>query len=301
MGTLAGPRIPDRAGVIGFVGPLGESQLVDAAAGNEAQRGFGTMISAPAGRAIDGVGDHRRRPHPGVEVEVRRHRNLLGRSVGFDVILVHVERHVAAPQVDPLQLPDVAVADQLNHLPIPGHRTVLRSELEDPLLVADHVPEDVGETEIQAQRLLAVNVLAGFGRRNGHGHVPVVVGGHDDGVHVGAGQNLAKVGVRLDGAGFAILLIQPGGGCFAAALVGVRDGDDPHVGHRAQEPDVIVGDVAAADLADVDAVARRRGAEQRLGQDLRNREDRADRGGAFQEVAAGTGCGRDGFRDALAG
>ena len=216
------------------------------------------------------------------------------------MILVHVERHVAAPQVDPLQLPDVAVADQLDHLPIPGHRTVLRSELEDPLLVADHFPQDVGEAEIQAQRLLAVNVLAGFGRRNGHGRVPVVVRGNDDGVHVGAGQDLAKVGVRLDGAVFAVLRVQPGGGGFAAALVGIRDGDDPHVGHRAQETDVIVGDVAAADLADVDAVARRRSAEHRLGQDVWNREDRADSDGAFEEFAARTRRGHVGFRDALA-
>ena len=45
----AGSRIADRAGVIALVAPLGEPQLVDAAAGNEAQRGLGTMVSAKAG------------------------------------------------------------------------------------------------------------------------------------------------------------------------------------------------------------------------------------------------------------
>jgi hypothetical protein len=45
--------------------------------------------------------------------------------------LIHVEGHVTAPQIDSLELANVAVAHELDHLSVFLYGTVLRSELED--------------------------------------------------------------------------------------------------------------------------------------------------------------------------
>ena len=109
VGHAAGAHVADRARAIAPVAPLGDPQFVDRAAGNEAQRGLGTMVSAPVRGAVRGVWDHGGRPLPGVEVEIRGHRDFGGRAIGLDDELVPALRHIAAPNVNPLEFSDVAV------------------------------------------------------------------------------------------------------------------------------------------------------------------------------------------------
>jgi len=162
----------------------------------------------------------------------------------------------------------------------------LGAELENPLLVLDDLPQGFGQAIIERQRFLAIDILAGLGRRNGHRGVPVVVNTNDDRVHIRPRQHFAEIGVRRGGA-LAIVRVELGGGIVAPGLEGIRHGDNPHVGHLAQGWNVIVAaDVAAADLAEADAVAGGLGTKQRGGHDVRHGEDGAGTDGLFEEAAS---------------
>src|SRR5437588_9978570 len=109
-----------------------------------------------AARAEDrAVRPHRRRAEPAVPIQAR-----------FHFLLGQVARLARGTDIDVhrLQLADAAAADQFAGLAESVFRALLAAGLEDAVVLADRVDHQLGLTDGEGERLLAVNVLAGFAR-----------------------------------------------------------------------------------------------------------------------------------------
>ena len=137
------------------------------------------------------------------------------------------------------------------------------------------------------QRFLAVDVLAGVQRLDGDGIVPVVGGGHDDGVHVLPRQDLAVV------AGEEYLVAVHFPGPFQVSGVEVAGGHQLHPFVLEGRREVAEALDAEADAGEVDAVV---GGEGRGREGLRmvflgfaQQRYRQQAGGQLTEEAAAVG------------
>ena len=146
----------------------------------------------------------------------------------------------------------------------------------------------------QRGRLLQVDVLAGTGRGNRDGRVPVVGRADDDRVDVAVGEQFAVVGVpghavvRL-AAALRVLAVDQHLGVLDAAGVEIADGHDAGLRELPEARHVVTArDAADADGADGDLVARRLRAEHRGRHDAGEACGRGrDHGRCFQEPAPG--------------
>ena len=223
-----------------------------------------------------GVRRDRGGAEPEVVIEALRHR--LWRRVP-------AAGSVGGHDVDGLDLADVPVADQFaGETAMRAERTLLRAVLEDRSILVDRGAQSLVLLDAQAQRLLAIHVLARAHCRQRDRHVPVIGRGDHDGVDVVACQDFAKIVVRF--AAFrAVAFVHHRRAGLAPILERIADGQHLALVH-AQEP----AEQSAALTADTnvgggDAFAGRVCAQQDArGQNQRRR----DRGaGVLEEVPTG--------------
>src|SRR5262249_42303235 len=125
-----------------------------------------------------------RLPLPEVPVQLLRHRRLGERSA---------VQPRGQDRLDPGELADPAVADQLAGLPEARVAALLAAGLEDALGVAPRRDEALALVDRQRERLLAVDVLARLEGGEVDQRVPVVGGAVDDDMDVLALQQLTEV------------------------------------------------------------------------------------------------------------
>lgn len=185
-------------------------------------------------------------------------------------------------------LPDGAVGDGLLGLVPLVRGSGLGADLKDPLGLLHRIGQVLGLGDGVAHGLFQINVLALVHGLQSHPGVPVIGGGDDDGIDLGAVDDLVVVQVAVALVEFLVLVEAP--------LVDVADGDNlagvlfladpgelaPHVGAAP----------AAADQADIDAVV---GADNPAGDSFvwtgsqgpaSQAESRAYAGRALHEVSA---------------
>jgi hypothetical protein len=158
---------------------------------------------------------------------VRHHRRLADvvipiQSIGSRLLrerAVHRPRGQADDYV--LQLANSTVADEFACEPEIALAALLAADLEDALVVARGFLEALAFVDGEGERLLAVNILAGFHRKQVYKRVPVVGRARDDGVYIIALHELAKVLVRLR---HLAVLRELLGRSLGMAVINVADG-----------------------------------------------------------------------------
>src|SRR5262245_24937999 len=269
--VVAGPGLGlDRAAVVHAEAPLGDVQVVGAEVGHLPAG----VVPEEAEQVVDVLGVVRllrRGAEPEVVVQLRR-RVAVGHGRAGEV-------DAGDADLDGGDLAELAVADQLAGLAELLGGALLAAGLDDAVVLAgclDHRPP-LGDG--QAERLLAVDVLAGLAGVDGDQGVPVVGHGDDDGIDVLAVEQLAVV---ADGErGLAGLLLDAGPGLFEPGLIDLADRDAV----LDVDAEVAFALVADADAADADSFAGRVGGE--AGGDQGRQGRGQPQGGALaQEVAA---------------
>ena len=239
-----------------------------------------------AARAQDRVvGTHRGRPEPHVPIEA-----------GFGGLFRKVAglARTADADVDPLDLADDAVADQLAGDAEFLRRPLHRAGLEDAFVRPDGLHHLARLDDRLAQRLLAVDVFARLGRGDGDVGVPMVGRGDDDGVDVFPGKQLAEVVVGVAALERRVVLlgvevVDALLGVIAASAVDVAHGDDLRL-RFAEEPAHQPARLDAdADEAERDAAVRLRRRRPNAG---RQDERGAGRSGGLEEGTTIETCER---------
>ena len=262
------------------------------------------VILAPAMEGVcveRAAGD---RTEPLRPVDGFRRGFLLDGVVPFALLLV-----AAVIALGPDQLANLSGLNELGRF-VPGAGgAALRSDLENATSLLHRVVNSERLVQVARHRLLAIDVLAGFHRVDGHGHVIRVVRGDHDGINVFSLEQLPVVGVNV---GFLERF-----GHLAGVLLGVAH--DPgaalrvHVARGGHEGvvllavlldahDVVLADaVTDADDGDGDAVI---GADHSAGggrgalaidgrlDDAGRSDGRGGSGGLLDEAPAGVAAGR---------
>src|ERR1035441_3846805 len=206
-----------------------------------------------------GVGHLRRAAQPCLVVQVGRDRHLFRVAAGR----VHGQ-----PDLDGMQLAEASVADQLAGDAELGSGALLAANLEGALLRADDVAYRAAFGEGHGEGFLDVDVFAGQRGGDNWFAMPMVRSADSDGIHVAVLEQFAVVaeGLDRDGLGAASFLrigaLDKLLRVLNALGVQIADGDDP--GDVVPENPLhvhVVGNAAAADLANLDLVAGRIGAE----------------------------------------
>ena len=96
-----------------------------------------------------------------------------------------------------VELAELPAVDQFHGLLEIGDAAALGAGLEDPLRAVDGVGQLLAGGDGDAARLLAIDVLAGFGGQDRGRRVPAVAGGDQHGVDVLAVEQFAEVAVKL--------------------------------------------------------------------------------------------------------
>jgi hypothetical protein len=269
--------------------PVQNIVVVGAPAGDHAEA-VG-VVAEPAGAVVDvgrvdalfGVGDERRGAEPAVVVELGR--DGLGGLIGRG-------RVDGQTDLDGADTAEAAAADEFAGAAELLAGALLRTELEDAARFGDGGTEEHALGVRHRHGFLQVDIFAGEdGGERGLG-VPVVGRADDDGVDVGTFQELTVVGHDVDArsgrALFAVEFLDEAAAAGGARGIDVAHGDVvgeagvEDVGHVVAE-----GDATAANLADADAVAGRRGAEETGWDDLRGGEKAGTEQRRAGELAAG--------------
>ena len=141
----------------------------------------------------------------------------------------------------------------------------------------------------EADRFLAVNVLARLGREHGSGGMPAVAGGNEHRVDILSREQIAEIR-EIDAILIAVVLIDLRLGDPPAIGPGIADGREVDLGEGEEVGEDMHGAVAHADAAKDDPVARGHRAvqaEDRAGNNQRGR-DRSQRGKKTPAVQAGS-------------
>ena len=286
----------DRTGGVHAERPLDDVEVVRAPVAVLARTVFEKHAPAAAVVALHAelvVRIPRRGPEPAVVVQV-----------GGDGLLGQVLRgggESAELGADELDVAQPAVADDGRGTAKGGLGALLRAGLEHAAGATGDVHHRAALAHGERHRLLAVDVLAGLHGGDGDGGVPVVGGGDEDGIDVGAREEFLVRGVEvqaLEGGGAGV----PGVAVLDASLhllrlaaPDVAEGHDLTVIAAEQPTHVVAGDEAVADDAHRDPVARSRGAEQPGGKDERRNAEGQDAGQTTLDGRATREHGR-GFR-----
>ena len=193
------------------------------------------LVDAARGELV-GVGPPLRGPQPHVPVDVGVRRALLLRVRGVvpeaDGVRGAAELLAAATVVgvDELHVADAAVARDHARGAEDGPGALHRAGLEDAARGLLRGDDRLDLLDAEGEGLLAVDVLAGLHRLDGHVAVPVVGCGDADHVDGGVGEDLAEVGDGAAGregdAGVGVGLVDLRGAGLAARAVAVADGGD---------------------------------------------------------------------------
>ena len=235
-------------------------------------------VRVPAPVHVDAglaVGPPGRRADPEFVVEVRRRGGERFLPEGPGEIVVSGGQ----ADLDPLDLADAAVADELRGLVEVLDRTLPRPRLPDAAVALDGVAESPALAQVVGQRLLAVDVEPGAQGRDGQDGVPVVGDGDGDGVEVLAEVELPEIVVSRAGL-VAVLLVDHVLGHGQRLLVEVADGDPLDLGLLEEARHVSRPHHAEADAGHDDPVRRRDGAVLAQGRGLDDRREPGDGGGA---------------------
>ena len=172
-----------------------------------------------------------------------------------------------------------------------GDIAALRAGLKNATGAVNRIGEGLTLADGEAAGFFGVDILAGFGGENGREGVPAVAGGDEDGVEIGAGQEVTEIPIR--GAGLiALALVDGRFDGIAHAGLDVARGDEAHIGRGQHGGEDHFAAWADADTAEGDAVAR--GHAAAATEDVRGNDEREERGpgggeGFFQERPAGGG------------
>ena len=238
-----------RAGLVEAEGPLGDVEVVGAPVAVVA--GAEVVVEAPehrvegvdaARRALVGVGRPRRgaEPHVPVHVGVRGALGLGVVDVGEEAVGLRgaaEERGVGAlavVAVDVLHVADEAVADDHAGRAELAARALPGAGLEDALVLLLGLHDELRLLDAVGEGLLAIDVLAGLHRLDGHVGVPMVGGDDDDHGDRLVLDDLAEVGLGLADARVGLLLLVGGVG-VVDALGAVLAADAVAVAHRADD------------------------------------------------------------------
>ena len=235
-------------------------QVVRAPAGDHAEGvGFNAQPAGPVGYAVLGVhailGVRRLRcaAEPRLVVQIGGDQHFLLAATG---------RVNGQADLDGVQLADASVADQLAGNAELGSGALLAAYLEGTFLGADRVTDGTAFHERHRERLLDVDVLAGQRPGDDQLGVPMLRGADGDGINVTVLEQLAVITEGLHCDGFVaphslrIGTLDVGFRVLEPFRVEVADGDDAgDVVLEDARHIHVVGDAAAADLADLDLVA----------------------------------------------
>ena len=156
--------------------------------------------------------------------------------------------------IDGLEPAQLAAPGQINRESKIGQAAPLCAGLEDAAGAADRLGQREALGDVLGAGFFAVNVLAGVGREDGGGDVPVGPGGDEDGLDIAAGQQLAQVAVR-GAVVVAVFGISPPLDRRAARFLDIAHGHELHVGFLEETAQVVGAPVADADAAQDDAFA----------------------------------------------
>ena len=190
-------------------------------------------VGAPAPR-VDQlvVGPHRRRPGPQLVIEVGR-RGRVGRVLRRPHRVVAID--LDQPDLAELAFADDAIArgDQVRRA------AALHADLDDALVLARRRQHRLALADVDADRLLDVDVAAGLGRRDHRQRVPVIGRGDQRDVDVLLIEQLLIVleGARALLRGLA--LDAHVGALVEQVRVGVAERDDLDVGRHLQQPEQV--------------------------------------------------------------
>lgn len=158
--------------------------------------------------------------------------------------------------------------------------------LRDAVVFARGVDERAALGDGEGEGFFDVDVLAVAHRVDRDERVPVVGRADEDDVEIGAAVELAEIAVGF-AVGITVFLIYAGGGGIAAGAIHIAHGDHADGFGRAEQGAVVaIGDVAAADDADGDFLARGVLAAEAGGQDERGSDDGGGDGRMLKELAA---------------
>ena len=188
VGILARGLDLDRAGLVPAHAPVGDVEVM----ADPVHVLAAAEVHVPAPVHVDAglaVGPPGGRPDPELVVEVRRRRDerLLAERPG-EVVMPGGQA-----DLDPLDLADAPVADELRGLVEVLDRPLPRARLPDPAVALDRVAEGPALAQVVGQGLFAVDVESGPQGRDGQDGVPVVGHGDRHGVEVLAQIELAEI------------------------------------------------------------------------------------------------------------
>jgi hypothetical protein len=246
----------------------------------------GKVLVHAARAEVRAVADERTGATPQLPIQAGLHR-LHRFGIGFG--------RVAEGNVDRTDFADDAVADQLRrHAEFLG-RALLGAGLEHALGGAHRFHQLDGFAHTVGQRLLAIDIFAGFHRRDGNVGMPVVGRGDHSDVDVLSGQELAEVVVRIAAfvlrAGLGrVEIVHSFLGVLAAGGVDIADGHDLNVIPIEEIAEVSVHLVSHADASDGESFAR--GTCLRPHSSWENERRGNEQGRLLEEATAGGGCER---------
>lgn len=256
--------------------PLGDVEVVGAPVGDHATAVFAE--GAPVGEVgMDAAGAEHGvvfAPGGGAEPEVPV-------EAGFGGFGGEVAPAAGAADADVnfLDLAEGAIADQLAGSTEFAGGALHGAGLEDATVFAYGIDQGSGFVDGLGEGFFAVDILASFGGENADEGVPMVGGGHDDGVDVGPGQEVAEVGVggadlgAVGSAFLGVVLFDGIAGVVPALGIDVADGDDGHVGAVETVSEEVSALGTVADEAEVDFLGGRH-----LGAPDAGREERGGHG-----------------------
>ena len=274
-------------------GPLGDVHVMRAPIGDHAQTeilggdpAWATFEEILRMNAALDISLFRRAAEPAFVIEIGRHGHGRRRvTAGL------VETHA---NFDGVQFADAAVAHGFAGAAeaVPGmFGTLLGARLQNHLGGFHRFAQADGLGDVISHRLLHVDVLARNGGFNGHERVPVIGHGHDHGVNFRRSQDIVIIVIgfeRLEGAVvLAVIIFHQ---LFAGSEtlgVQVAHGHDLADGLGHDIAHVAAPHAAAADLGDLEALARGIGAEQPGGDNVRQQgQPGGTARGGFEKTAA---------------